>query len=330
MLTLSACVNVGQQYGVTIVIKENGEPLPGVEATYSGSKITGGTAGPSGGDGKLIVQRIIGTVEISLSKEGYFFDPEVLMVTKAGVYSVQASCLPQINKVAKPVINVSKDLAANRDEEVTFSLETEVGVNYYYTLDGSQPHSTSLLYQDPVVLTPPDTDDESTIEIRAMGKKEGWRDSEIAEKIVVYQAKQDETNWNDHFNSLDGEEFFKIHSIWAVDNTGPTESSIFTLEHDAKITGIFTYHWNADEDTFREQTISLKKDDNTIYGPWPVKAGNGSWNKSNVNWYVFPDQTIPAGTYTIIDSHNDSWSKNSETGNRGMCTVKGISYSEPR
>jgi len=48
----------------------------------------------------------------------------------------------------------------------------------------------------------------------------------------------------------------------------------------------------------------------------------------NANWTATPNIKLPAGEYTIIDSEPSTWSQNSESGNRGMCTVKGYPWNE--
>jgi hypothetical protein len=48
----------------------------------------------------------------------------------------------------------------------------------------------------------------------------------------------------------------------------------------------------------------------------------------NANWTATPNIKLSAGEYTIIDSEPSTWSQNSESGNRGMCTVKGYPWNE--
>ncbi len=53
-----------------------------------------------------------------------------------------------------------------------------------------------------------------------------------------------------------------------------------------------------------------------MYGPW---AASGS-----TYWVVNPDITLPAGTYTVIDSQMSTWAYNSQSGN--MCMSWGEGY----
>jgi hypothetical protein len=43
----------------------------------------------------------------------------------------------------------------------------------------------------------------------------------------------------------------------------------------------------------------------------------------NAYWTVYPNVTLPAGTYTVIDSDPATWSHNAESSNRGFVRVEG-------
>ncbi len=107
----------------------------------------------------------------------------------------------------------------------------------------------------------------------------------------------------------------------SVDNN-PTGNPSFTISEPQMITYIDTYHWNNGQGTSSGGTISLKKEDGEIFGPWEVKAESGS-GAANAWWISHPDVVIPAGTYTIIDSEPETWSKNSESNDCGFSKVEG-------
>ncbi len=107
----------------------------------------------------------------------------------------------------------------------------------------------------------------------------------------------------------------------SVDNN-PTGSTSFTISEPQMITYIDTYHWNYGQGTSSGGTISLKKEDGETFGPWTVKAESGS-GAANAWWISHPDVVIPAGTYTIIDSEPETWSKNSESNDCGFSKVEG-------
>jgi hypothetical protein len=106
-----------------------------------------------------------------------------------------------------------------------------------------------------------------------------------------------------------------------VENS-PTHSSSFEITQPHYISYIDTYHWNNGQGTSSGGSISLQKEDGEIFGPWTVTAESGS-GVANVWWISHPDEVIPAGTYTIIDSEPDTWSKNSESDDRGFSRVEG-------
>ena len=44
----------------------------------------------------------------------------------------------------------------------------------------------------------------------------------------------------------------------------------------------------------------------------------------DANWYATPNVTVPAGTYTIVDSDPATWSWALDTDRRGIAIVEGI------
>jgi tetratricopeptide (TPR) repeat protein len=123
------------------------------------------------------------------------------------------------------------------------------------------------------------------------------------------------------FNSWNGD---------SVDNN-PTSSASFTISEPHLITYIDTYHYNSGQGASAGGTISLKRDDGEIFGPWTVRAESSS-GAANAWWKCLPYVVIPAGTYTIIDSEPETWSKNPTSNGCGFSKIEGIpgySVSEP-
>jgi hypothetical protein len=114
---------------------------------------------------------------------------------------------------------------------------------------------------------------------------------------------------------------FEVTSVAGV-SSGPPKPTVFTLDSPAYLTSIFTYHY------FNEGTppgtIGLQGDDGTVYGPWPATGTEGQGGVANANWYATPNTTIPAGTYTIVDSDPATWSWTFDTDRRGIAIVEGI------
>jgi hypothetical protein len=108
----------------------------------------------------------------------------------------------------------------------------------------------------------------------------------------------------------------------SVDNN-PAGSTSFTISEPQMITYIDTYHWNYGSGTQSGGTITLRKDDGTEYGPWQVETEPGQGGVPNAWWIAYPNEVIPAGTYTIIDSEPETWSKNSESNGCGFSKVEG-------
>jgi hypothetical protein len=129
---------------------------------------------------------------------------------------------------------------------------------------------------------------------------------------------------------------FKMESVQGV-SYNPPNPTTFTLSSDAYVTRVWDYHYGATIGT-KSQTISFKNTTtNVVYGPWPVvgyKTFNGTLGVSKSDpgnivgppdnyWMAYPAQTVPAGTYQVIDSDPATWAYTSDLGNRGSTWVYG-------
>lgn len=101
---------------------------------------------------------------------------------------------------------------------------------------------------------------------------------------------------------------------------GPSNPAAFTLNGPSVITQIQTYHWNFGKG-FPPGTLALRDLNGRIYGPWPAKGSPGQSGVPNAFWTVNPNITVPAGTYTVVDSSPATWSMNSASGNRGFAQI---------
>jgi hypothetical protein len=115
--------------------------------------------------------------------------------------------------------------------------------------------------------------------------------------------------------------FFENSNIGAVDNQG--QPPTFTITQAHLVVNIWTYHWNGGRGATPGR-ISLKRSEGATYGPWDVTATSGQGGAPNVNWECNPNITIPAGTYTVIDSDAATWSQNVMSKGFGFSRVRGI------
>lgn len=112
---------------------------------------------------------------------------------------------------------------------------------------------------------------------------------------------------------------FDNFNVYAVTNN-PTVATSFTLSSSRLLVSIQTYHWNNGRGAL-PGTIKLLHANGTVYGPWQATGSPVSGNVKNVYWTVTPNIAIPSGIYTIVVSDKASWSRNSQSQNKGFAKV---------
>jgi len=105
-------------------------------------------------------------------------------------------------------------------------------------------------------------------------------------------------------------------------NNGPSQPTTFSLDSAHVITLIQNYHWNSARGAIPGK-IGLRDANGNIHGPWQSVGTPGQGGVPNAYWTVRPDITLPAGIYSVIDSHPASWSRNSGSQQRGFTRVEG-------
>ena len=103
----------------------------------------------------------------------------------------------------------------------------------------------------------------------------------------------------------------------------PRRPTWITVEVPTRIVKITNYHWNNGRGA-SPGTIGLERHDGITYGPWRAGGSAGQGGRRNVYWTVYPDVTIPPGTYRVIDSSPGTWSYNRGSGESGMTRVEGV------
>jgi len=121
--------------------------------------------------------------------------------------------------------------------------------------------------------------------------------------------------------SLKSTPIFAINHRGSVHN-GVTQETKFSIKSSCKISSITNYHHN-DAKGVQPGTIALRSSRGKSYGPWQARATDASGKPNRLYWSVTPKITIPAGTYTIIDSDEKTWSTNIQAKKRGITQVSG-------
>jgi hypothetical protein len=99
--------------------------------------------------------------------------------------------------------------------------------------------------------------------------------------------------------------------------TSPTATLQFTIDRDVNISFIGNVHLARPKTT---EGISLRRNDGTVFGPWPVKVGESG---HEFLLYSQPNVRIPPGTYTVIDPVPNTWAVTQDSKNKGVSVVHG-------
>src|SRR5579872_2129815 len=101
----------------------------------------------------------------------------------------------------------------------------------------------------------------------------------------------------------------------------------FILTTPTLVNDVWTYHWNGGSGDSHGGSIRLQAGSQS-FGPFPVVVTTASSNVP-ANWTATINRTLPAGTYTIIDSNPSTWSQNSGSNDKGFAIVRGGVSSGP-
>jgi hypothetical protein len=95
----------------------------------------------------------------------------------------------------------------------------------------------------------------------------------------------------------------------------PTKPTLVLFAKPSHISQIFDYHFDNGHVT-KPGTIGLLAPNGHLFGPYHATA-------QDLNWGISPNLTVPAGTYTIVDSDPATWSQDQTSGGRGFTRVYG-------
>jgi hypothetical protein len=92
--------------------------------------------------------------------------------------------------------------------------------------------------------------------------------------------------------------------------------AVFHLAKPAHIDSLADYHFNFGV-AVKPGTIGVEAPNGYLFGPYHTKPDTAG------NWIAMVNLTVPAGTYTIVDSSPSTWSQNPSSGGRGFVRVFG-------
>ena len=109
---------------------------------------------------------------------------------------------------------------------------------------------------------------------------------------------------------------FNSYNVCAVVNK-PTKPTLVPLPKPSHISQIYDYHFNNGHGA-KPGTIGLLAPNGHMFGPYHATVQPGAFD-----WGVNVNLTVPAGTYTIVDSDPATWSQDQASGGRGFTRVFG-------
>lgn len=121
----------------------------------------------------------------------------------------------------------------------------------------------------------------------------------------------------------EGEERIFAQSACAGVSSDPPNPTVFTIDEPRTITKLGTYHYGSG---VAPGTIGLRDGLGKTYGPWQAEGEPGQGGVPDAYWIVYlnPALELPAGTYTIIDSSQSTWSYTYESNDCGLASVIGL------
>jgi len=106
----------------------------------------------------------------------------------------------------------------------------------------------------------------------------------------------------------------------------PRDRTVLRLTQPLLATQITTCHWPLSE-AVPAGTISLQRMDGSVLGEWPAEElrldSEGKEGKGRL-WVVRPNVTLPPGEYRVLDSREETWAWNGQSGGAGLVQVWGL------
>ena len=177
-------------------------------------------------------------------------------------------------KVATPTFSIESGTAVDKGSTVTITTDTE-GATIHYTIDGTEPTSTSTIYYEPIILN----DD---VTIKAIAVKEGYDDSDVATATYTIATEPEPED--------------KLYMLGNIPGVGwdPTSDKVQLVKN------------NDGKYVIEEVTIS---DNNQGYGYFCFTTKLGDWDTVNANRYgpEIADTEVTVGETTAMKKSNTSW-----------------------
>jgi len=267
-----------------VLDQETGEPVNGARASASGL-----TESRTDGDGRFVLEDVpAGLVAVTVSKSGYASLTRTIDLTSGG----DAQLDFQLQKEEKSE-GASSQGASSKEVSGRESGSESGSVSIEISSQGASDEGSGS----------------GRGEVSEGGSSKGG--SKGASRGASEGKDQKEES-----------EIMNTWNIGYVENS-PSCNPSFTIDEPLRLTYVDTYHWNYGKGA-QPGTISLHKDDGTLYGPWEVEGNPGQGGVQNAYWIARPNEVLPAGTYRVEDSDQATWAQNSESGGCGFSKVKGI------
>jgi hypothetical protein len=207
-----------------------------------------------------------------------------------------------VNLITAPVGRMTSSTLLNG--EIGQALSYQITANNQPTSFSANGLPTGLALEPTtgLIAGTPETAGLFTVELSAMGSQ-----GTVSQRLTLVVRMTNEV-------------IFDNGNIGGV-RSGPSQPTIINLAAPTLITFVSNYHYF--NGGVLPGTIGLRHEDGTTYGPWQTSGRIGQGGVLNAYWDAWPGVVLKSGTYTVVDSHPDTWSNNSQSGNRGFTILHG-------
>ncbi|TLM80674.1 MAG: hypothetical protein FDZ75_08195, partial [Actinobacteria bacterium] len=194
---------------------------------------------------------------------------------------------------------------AERDNDLIGARDHRPATECEWEVEGPAKAKVVKSGANTCVFTAPDTPGKYLLHVTTLQPIKGQKTAFIT--VVDAKTPIEESSEKPAPQAADAVKVLAVGNTLGIKPGGTAPS--FTIKSGGTVTDVMTYHY-IDSGGPAPGTIGLKGSDGKVYGPWQCSGLEGQGGVKNAFWVAKPNEKIPAGTYTIVDSSPGTWSTN--------------------